>query len=66
LGAIGFDGGAAPGQYRVSDKVVSCGRIMDEKYWDKVAEDYDGEIFSVPANDRNNTIVWVDRAIWQA
>ena len=29
---------------------------MDEKYWDKAAADYDGEIFSVLANDRNGII----------
>lgn len=31
-------------------------RIMDEKYWDKVAGDYDGEIFSVFEQDRNGVI----------
>lgn len=30
---------------------------MDEKYWDTVALDYDGEIFSSVANDRNDVIV---------
>jgi SAM-dependent methyltransferase len=30
---------------------------MDEKYWDKVAVDYDGEIFDVLANDRDEIIV---------
>lgn len=30
---------------------------MDEKYWDKIAADYDGEIFSALANDRNDVIV---------
>jgi SAM-dependent methyltransferase len=29
---------------------------MDEKYWDKVAVDYDGEIFSALANDHNDVI----------
>jgi SAM-dependent methyltransferase len=32
---------------------------MDEKYWDKMAADYDGEIFSVLASDRNEVIVSV-------
>jgi len=31
-------------------------KIMDEKYWDKVAGDYDGEIFSVFDQDRNGVI----------
>ena len=30
---------------------------MDEKYWDTVAADYDGEIFSALASDRNEVIV---------
>jgi len=30
---------------------------MDEKYWDSMAVDYDGEIFSVLANDRKEVIV---------
>ena len=30
---------------------------MDEKYWDKMAADYDGEIFSVLACDRNEVII---------
>ena len=30
---------------------------MDEKYWDKMAADYDGEIFSALANDRRDVIV---------
>ena len=30
---------------------------MDEKYWDTVALDYDGEIFSSVANDRDDVIV---------
>jgi len=30
---------------------------MDEKYWDNVASDYDGQIFSVLANDRRRAIV---------
>lgn len=29
---------------------------MDKKYWDQVAEDYDGEIFSALANDHNDVI----------
>ncbi len=32
---------------------------MDEKYWDKIAVDYDGEIFSALASDRNEVIVSV-------
>ena len=32
---------------------------MDEKYWDRMAADYDGEIFSVLASDRNEVIVSV-------
>ena len=31
-------------------------KIMDEKYWDKVAVDYDGEIFSALASDRSDVI----------
>jgi 2-polyprenyl-3-methyl-5-hydroxy-6-metoxy-1,4-benzoquinol methylase len=30
---------------------------MDKKYWDKVARDYDGEIFDSLASDRNGTIL---------
>jgi 2-polyprenyl-3-methyl-5-hydroxy-6-metoxy-1,4-benzoquinol methylase len=30
---------------------------MDKKYWDKVARDYDGEIFDSLASDRNGTII---------
>ena len=30
---------------------------MDKKYWDKVAGDYDGEIFSVLDQDRNDVIL---------
>lgn len=30
---------------------------MDEKYWNQIAADYDGEIFSALANDRNDVIV---------
>jgi len=29
---------------------------MNKKYQDQVAEDYDGEIFSALANNRNNVI----------
>ena len=29
---------------------------MDEKYWDTIAADYDGEIFSALANDREDVI----------
>ncbi len=32
---------------------------MDEKYWDKMAADYDGEIFSALASDRNEVIASV-------
>jgi len=32
---------------------------MDEKYWDRMAADYDGEIFSVLASDRNEVIISV-------
>jgi len=31
--------------------------MMDEKYWDRMAVDYEGEIFSVLANDRDDLIV---------
>jgi SAM-dependent methyltransferase len=31
-------------------------KIMDEGYWDKVASDYDGEIFSVLGNDHEEVI----------
>jgi 2-polyprenyl-3-methyl-5-hydroxy-6-metoxy-1,4-benzoquinol methylase len=30
---------------------------MDKKYWDKVARDYDGEIFDSLASDRNGVII---------
>jgi len=35
---------------------MAVGKVMDERYWDGVAGDYDGEIFSVLANDRNEVI----------
>ncbi|MHC4069157.1 MAG: class I SAM-dependent methyltransferase [Planctomycetota bacterium] len=35
---------------------MAVGKVMDERYWDGVAGDYDGEIFSVIANDRNEVI----------
>ena len=31
-------------------------KVMDEKYWDKAAADYDGQIFSVLAEDRSDMI----------
>ena len=36
--------------------LVNYNRMMDEKYWDTVAADYDGEIFSALANDREGVI----------
>jgi SAM-dependent methyltransferase len=32
-------------------------RAMDEKYWDRVAKDYDGEIFDSLASDRNGVML---------
>jgi len=30
---------------------------MDEQYWDRMAQDFDGEIFDVYANDRHGVIL---------
>ncbi len=36
---------------------MSANQIMDEKYWDTMSADYDGQIFSCLAQDQDNVIV---------
>ncbi|MHC4913113.1 MAG: class I SAM-dependent methyltransferase [Planctomycetota bacterium] len=40
----------------MGNKAQTISKIMDEGYWDKIAADYDGEIFSVFGNDREEMI----------
>jgi SAM-dependent methyltransferase len=40
----------------MGNKAQTISKIMDEGYWDKIAADYDGEIFSVLGNDREEMI----------
>jgi SAM-dependent methyltransferase len=40
----------------MGNKAQVTSKVMNEGYWDKVAGDYDGEIFSVLGNDREEVI----------